>query len=313
MGVALGLRAAQPGDSVPDSVQAKNVGPGGFFRDSLIPDNRRLRVASLEDGAGFELASDGRERQFELALAGDRPAASGASFDERFAGAVDWSTRPQAAEFEAGYMTLPPLLTSPNPGAHASARRPVARTALSPTPAAPDAPPASASKKQIRVADLSEDAGSPLEADGHTAIYDIVAHKVYMPNGQRLEAHSGFGNYLDDPRYVSEKDRGPTPPNIYDLSLRDELFHGVRAIRLNPVGGGNMFGRDGMLAHTYMLGPNGQSNGCVSFSDYPAFLNAVLSGEVTRLVVVEHLATSPGPKTAWRWVPETIRAFFGRS
>jgi hypothetical protein len=140
-----------------------------------------------------------------------------------------------------------------------------------------------------------------------------VAHKVYMPNGQRLEAHSGFGNYLDDPRYVSEKDRGPTPPNVYDLSLRDELFHGVRAIRLNPVGGGNMFGRDGMLAHTYMLGPNGQSNGCVSFSDYPAFLNAVLSGEVTRLVVVEHLATPPGPKTAWQWVPETIRAFFGRS
>jgi hypothetical protein len=36
--------------------------------------------------------------------------------------------------------------------------------------------------------------------------------------------------------------------------LREELFHGVHAIRLNPVGGGNMFGRDGMLAHTYMLG-----------------------------------------------------------
>ena len=134
-----------------------------------------------------------------------------------------------------------------------------------------------------------------------------------MPNGQRLEAHSGFGAYLDDPRYVSEKDRGPTPPNVYDLSLREELFHGVRAIRLNPVGGGNMFGRDGMLAHTYMLGPNGQSNGCVSFSDYPAFLNAVVSGEVTRLVVVEHLATTPSPKTAWGWVPQTIKALFGRS
>jgi hypothetical protein len=35
-----------------------------------------------------------------------------------------------------------------------------------------------------------------------------------------------------------------------------------------------MFGRDGLLAHPYMLGPNGQSNGCVSFSDYPAFLDA---------------------------------------
>jgi hypothetical protein len=47
-----------------------------------------------------------------------------------------------------------------------------------------------------------------------------------------------------------------------------------------------------------MLGPNGQSNGCVSFSDYPDFLDAYLKGEVDRLVVVEHLATAPGPKTA---------------
>jgi len=179
MGVALGLQAAQPGDSVSDSVQAKNISPGPFFRESQIPDNRGLRVVSLGGGAGFELPSDGRERQFELALAGDRPAAGGASFDERFAGAVDWSTRLQTAVGEAGYMTVPPLLTSPNPGAHASARRPVARTALSPTPALA-APPTGASKKQIRVADLSEDAGSPLEADGHTAIYDIGVHKVYI-------------------------------------------------------------------------------------------------------------------------------------
>src|SRR3984893_6241102 len=43
----------------------------------------------------------------------------------------------------------------------------------------------------------------------------------------------------------------------------------------------------------YMLGPNGQSNGCVSFRDYPAFLNAFLKGEVERLVVVQHLAAAP--------------------
>jgi hypothetical protein len=48
-----------------------------------------------------------------------------------------------------------------------------------------------------------------------------------------------------------------------------------------------MYGRDGILAHTYMLGANGQSNGCVSFSDYDAFLQAYLRGEVTRIVVVE--------------------------
>jgi hypothetical protein len=119
-----------------------------------------------------------------------------------------------------------------------------------------------------------------------TAIYDIAAHTVYLPNGDRLEAHSGLGNRLDDPHYVTAKNRGPTPPNVYDLTLREQLFHGVRAIRLNPRNESKMFGRDGMLAHTYMLGPSGQSFGCVSFKNYPAFLRAFLSGEVDRLVVV---------------------------
>ena len=111
-----------------------------------------------------------------------------------------------------------------------------------------------------------------------------------MPNGRRLEAHSGLGNLMDDPSHINAKGRGPTPPNVYDLTLREQPFHGVRAIRLNPVDESKMFGRDGILAHTYMLGPNGQSNGCVSFSNYNAFLTAYLSGEVTRLVVVDHLA-----------------------
>jgi hypothetical protein len=51
----------------------------------------------------------------------------------------------------------------------------------------------------------------------------------------------------------------------------------------------------------------------VSFNDYPAFLDAVLSGEINRLVVVEHLATAPSPKTALGWLPEKIKALFGRS
>jgi hypothetical protein len=47
-----------------------------------------------------------------------------------------------------------------------------------------------------------------------------------------------------------------------------------------------MYGRDGMLAHTYMLGENGQSNGCVSFKDYDKFLTAFSNGEVEQLIVV---------------------------
>ena len=121
---------------------------------------------------------------------------------------------------------------------------------------------------------------------GRTAIYDIEARTVYMPDGERLEAHSGLGALMDDPRYASRKDRGPTPPNVYDLVLREGSFHGVQAIRLKPENDDKMFGRAGILAHPYMLGASGQSFGCVSFKDYPAFLKAFENGEVNRLVVV---------------------------
>ena len=131
--------------------------------------------------------------------------------------------------------------------------------------------------------------GPSLPYDRLTAVYDISAHTVYLPNGTRLEAHSGLGNRLDDPRYVSERNRGATPPHLYELEPRAQLFHGVRALRLNPVGGGSIFGRTGLLAHTYMLGPSGSSNGCVSFRNYNAFLQAYMNGEVRRLVVVARL------------------------
>jgi hypothetical protein len=130
--------------------------------------------------------------------------------------------------------------------------------------------------------------------DGRTAVYDITAKTVYLPDGTRLEAHSGLGAKRDDPRFVHVRMNGATPPNVYDLKLREALFHGVRAIRLTPVAGSKMFGRDGMLAHSYLLGPNGQSHGCVSFRNYPLFLQAFLKGEVKRMVVV---ATLPAPPT----------------
>jgi hypothetical protein len=124
--------------------------------------------------------------------------------------------------------------------------------------------------------------------DKFTAIYDISARTVYLPNGTRLEAHSGLREFLDDPRHVNVRMHGATPPGIYDLKLRESLFHGVRALRLTPIDG-NVFGRAGLLAHTYMLGPNGDSNGCVSFKDYDAFLQAYVRGEVKRLTVVARL------------------------
>jgi hypothetical protein len=129
-------------------------------------------------------------------------------------------------------------------------------------------------------------ADSPM-FDRQTAVYDITARTVYMPDGTRLEAHSGLREHIDDPRYVHLRMRGATPPHVYDLTPRESLFHGVAAIRLNPVGGERaIHGRTGLLAHTYMLGPNGDSNGCVSFKDYNAFLRAFRNGDIKRLAVV---------------------------
>jgi hypothetical protein len=122
-----------------------------------------------------------------------------------------------------------------------------------------------------------------------TAVYDISAHVVYMPDGTALEAHSGLGSLLDDPRHADERNRGVTPPNVYDLELREEPFHGVRALRLIPEDEGKVFGRSGFLAHSFMLGPNGDSNGCVSFKDYEAFLRAYLDQRIKRLAVVTRL------------------------
>jgi hypothetical protein len=126
--------------------------------------------------------------------------------------------------------------------------------------------------------------------DRSTAVYDISAHMVYLPDGTKLEAHSGLGDKLDDPRSANVRMRGVTPPHIYELQPREALFHGVPALRLNPIGGEDaIYGRSGLLAHTYMLGPNGDSNGCVSFRDYNAFLNAYRNQGVRRLAVVARL------------------------
>jgi Tlde1 domain len=165
-----------------------------------------------------------------------------------------------------------------------------------------EAPKPPVSIARVRPGPPRRDLVAPVD-DGRTAIYDISARTVYLPNGKRLEAHSGLGSMMDNPRYVNTRMRGSTPPNIYNLTLRERMFHGVRAIRLNPVDEGRMYGRAGILAHTYMLGSNGQSNGCVSFSNYPEFLNAYLKGEITRLAVVERLESPPGRLAAGQLPP----------
>ena len=129
--------------------------------------------------------------------------------------------------------------------------------------------------------------GGSAPYDRSTAVYDIAARKVYLPDGTVLEAHSGLGAKKDDVRYAHVRMQGVTPPHIYDLKPREALFHGVPALRLTPIGGQDkIFNRDGLLAHTYMLGSGGDSNGCISFKDYYAFLDAYRKGGIRRIAVV---------------------------
>jgi hypothetical protein len=128
--------------------------------------------------------------------------------------------------------------------------------------------------------------------DNQTAVYDITARAVYLPNGIKLEAHSGMGSLMDDPDHVSERMVGATPPAVYNLKPREHIFHGVEALRMTPEDANATLGRSGLLTHSYMLGPKGDSNGCVSIKRYDAFLKAYKNGEFTRLVVVTHLDTA---------------------
>lgn len=145
-------------------------------------------------------------------------------------------------------------------------------------------------------------------ASGQTAIYDISAQRVYLPSGRVLEAHSGKGPYMDDPRYVHLRMRGATPPGTYMLTERERPYHGVRALRMTPVGGtAAIHGRDGILAHTYMLRQRGASHGCVVFADYRSFLSAYLNGEIRQIRVVAGAKGGALPSVASR-----VGGFFDR-
>jgi len=260
-----------------------------------IPAHLNVHLVSLE--APVDPGAAGNEPDGPA----NAPTATGPhpSFKERFASAFPGRSRGDDSFELASTGSVPVQLSKP-------AAAPADAVASSPMSAALSRPPLRF-RKPGPVAERPADALSSPDAHARTAIYDIAAQAVYLPNGQKLEAHSGLGSKQDDPRYIRVKNQGPTPPNVYDLALRDHLFHGVRAIRLIPVDEGKMFGRDGILAHSFMLGPSGQSNGCLSFRNYPAFLQAFMRGEVERLVVVERLATDPGHRANSEWVQRTVR------
>ena len=313
--------AARTGLSVFGTIHPPLIGYGDAALEADAP-RARVRLASLEP------TFDSRFAPAATDDSGGRPLGPSASFEDRF-GAGGPSRSIAVRTVSVAPSTTGTVNVSAQPASTAATPpRPPRLAAAIPLPRPAPRSAAQAAPARYRVASLGDtavpssayaapDADTPKETNPlnedpqHTAIYDIKAHTVYLPSGQRLEAHSGLGDYMDDVRAVHLKKRGPTPPNVYALTLRENLFHGVQAIRLNPIAGSKMYGRDGMLVHPFMLGPNGDSNGCVSLKDYPAFLKAYQRGEVTRMVVVEQLDDPPGGKTPADWFAGTLKRIFG--
>ena len=343
-------RAGSPALPVVGTIQPQLVGSDSTARQADPP---AVRLASLGrtfetrsarsamDGASDSPATTAATASFEERFVFDQPTpVSGslqpsASFEDRFGATISSGTIPVRTVLVVPSVTA--TVAPAAPGSNVAAPAPGPRLAVAvplPRPAPRSVAAAATPNRplgQVRLASLSDtplpsayapadsqDAATkdlnPLSGDmSHTAIYDISARTVYLPSGERLEAHSGLGGYMDDVRAVNLKKLGPTPPNVYELKLREARFHGVQAIRLVPVDGSKMYARDGILAHPFMLGANGESNGCVSVKDYPAFLKAYQRGEITRIVVVEQLDDPPGGRTAADWFSSTLKRIFGAS
>jgi Protein of unknown function (DUF2778) len=144
-------------------------------------------------------------------------------------------------------------------------------------------------KTRMAVASLGLGKAPDLAAlgyDNETAVYDITAHAVYLPNGSVYEAHSGMGSLRDDPDHANMRMVGATPPAMYSLKPREASFHGVAALRMTPAEGSDIAGRSGLLVHSFMLGPNGDSNGCISIRDFDRFRKAYDDGQFTHIAVV---------------------------
>ena len=218
VGFALTIGSATTGP------QAEPTGIGALYSKSFdlaaagsqIPDGSGVRAARSDT----ESALGPTERASEASPASAPCAAFDerfyfdqqlASFDERFAsafGSPGNAARKAAEAAEPANDMLPQQLDF---GEHAKHNPPATTSRL-----------ASVHEERLNTAAASMGLSLPLDADSRTAIYDIAARTVYLPGGHRLEAHSGLGNRLDDPRYVDTKGQGPTPPNVYNLTF--ELF-----------------------------------------------------------------------------------------
>jgi hypothetical protein len=278
---------------------------GGFHPVVWTPDSATPNVyaSSFDDRFQPDLVSDSLATDFAQRFPDRSPSTE-------IQAELEQARRLLAENLKAGDWQTAPVAEPAEP-APSSAAIPVPRprpveTAAVVNNAAPAPQPAERTLLQklsdllparVALASLAPDGGlfsngpdlAALGYDNLTAVYDISARTVYLPNGAKLEAHSGMGALMDDPKYVSERNVGPTPPNVYELKPRERPFHGVKALRMIPQDENATLGRAGLLTHSYLLGPNGDSNGCVSIKNYDKFLTAFQNGEIKRLVVVASL------------------------
>jgi len=315
-----------------DAIDPALLDAGTTAAGSNIQIGFNARFASLDAAGASRFVLDGTDDRTEPSSAqapfgerfsfeqSDAPGETFqlSSFDDRFAGndETTGSVRSAAATPRANVQRVAAAALMPRARPADAPRRAQGRMQLA-SASATSLPLSYAPTDSVKNSDmgsalkeLTPKASKPRN-DGdrsRTAIYDISARTVYLPNGRRLEAHSGFGDHMDDVRYADKRMTGPTPPNVYDLRMREALFKGTRAIRLIPTDNSKMHGRAGILAHPYLLGPSGQSNGCVSIKDYDAFVAAFDRGEINRIVVVERLGDPPPHQSVAEWFRDLFRS-----
>jgi hypothetical protein len=285
-----------PSAGRPDAVAPADVRPSFEFAKLFAEEERLLqrRIAAQAGGATLSWFPTGG---LQVLLATSFPDASQHGLSPSSAVATQDAEPARDAQV-AESVPLPPTAPAARSAGNRNQVAAIADAPARPSQPAVAAPPAPVDPNPFNFLQrlfAPKDSSAPalLAANPQTAVYDISDRVVYLPNGEKLEAHSGLGPLLDDPSSMNQKNRGVTPPNVYAVSLRERLFHGVQALRLTPVGDGDMFGRDGILAHSYLLGPDGQSNGCLSIKDYPRFLQAFQNGEIKRLIVIPNMRSEP--------------------
>lgn len=96
-------------------------------------------------------------------------------------------------------------------------------------------------------------------------IYHQVNGDMFKDLQWVARGYSGFGEGKNDPEKQTIHDVGPIPRGNYSIGPpHDTADHGPHVLRLTPVAGTEMFGRDGFLIHGDSIAhPGTASHGCI--------------------------------------------------